>query len=59
VRGSFTYTDEFDRAIPLLADGTVDVTDLTTMITPLDDALTAFAELRAGRAMKVLIAPNP
>jgi len=29
------------------------------MITPLDDALTAFAELRAGRAMKVLIAPNP
>jgi threonine dehydrogenase-like Zn-dependent dehydrogenase len=58
VRGSFTYTDEFDRAIGLLADGTVEVTDLTTMIVPLQDAMAAFAELRAGRTMKALIAPN-
>jgi len=58
VRGSFTYTDEFDRAIDLLADGTIPVTDLTTTITPLQDALRAFEELRAGRAVKALIAPN-
>jgi 2-desacetyl-2-hydroxyethyl bacteriochlorophyllide A dehydrogenase len=58
VRGSFTYTGEFDRAIDLLADGTISVADLTTAITPLADALAAFEQLHAGQAMKVLIAPN-
>jgi threonine dehydrogenase-like Zn-dependent dehydrogenase len=58
VRGSYIYTDEFERAIDLLATQQVDVADLTTVITPLADALTAFDALRAGRIMKALIAPG-
>jgi threonine dehydrogenase-like Zn-dependent dehydrogenase len=58
VRGSFTYTDEFDRAIDMLASGAVEVADLTTAVVPLRDALAAFESLRAARTMKVLIAPN-
>ena len=58
VRGSYIYTDEFDRAIDLLATGLLAVEDLTTVITRLPDALTAFDELRAGRIMKALIAPG-
>ena len=58
VRGSYTYTDEFDRAIDLLATGLLVVDDLTSVVTPLPDTLAAFAELRAGRIMKALIAPN-
>ena len=58
VRGSYIYTDEFDRAIELLAAGHVTVTDLTTVVSPLSDALTAFDQLRAGRIMKALIAPQ-
>jgi threonine dehydrogenase-like Zn-dependent dehydrogenase len=59
VRGSFTYTDEFDRAIDLLAAGLLTVEDLTSVVTPLPDALTAFDDLRVGRLMKALIAPYP
>lgn len=58
VRGSYTYTDEFDRAIDLLATGLLAVDDLTSVVTPLPDTLGAFDELRAGRIMKALIAPN-
>ena len=58
VRGSFTYIDEFDRAIDLLADGAVAVDDLTTTISPLSDAMAAFDSLRAARIMKAFIAPN-
>jgi threonine dehydrogenase-like Zn-dependent dehydrogenase len=58
VRGSYIYTGEFERAIDLLATQQVDVADLTTVITPLADALTAFDALRAGRIMKALIAPG-
>jgi threonine dehydrogenase-like Zn-dependent dehydrogenase len=58
VRGSYIYTDEFDRAIHLLATQQVTVADLTTVISPLPDALTAFDALRAGRIMKALIAPG-
>jgi threonine dehydrogenase-like Zn-dependent dehydrogenase len=57
VRGSYIYTDEFDRAIDLLATQQIKVTDLTTVISPLPHALTAFDALRAGRIMKALIAP--
>jgi threonine dehydrogenase-like Zn-dependent dehydrogenase len=59
VRGSYTYTDEFDRAIDLLATGQLVVADLTSVITPLQDTLSAFDALRAGRIMKALIAPTP
>ena len=58
VRGSYIYTDEFDRAIALLATGQITVGDLTTVISPLHDALTAFDALRAGRIMKALITPH-
>jgi threonine dehydrogenase-like Zn-dependent dehydrogenase len=58
VRGSYTYTDEFDRSIELLATGALSVADLTSTVTPLKDALTAFDELQAGRIMKALIAPG-
>jgi threonine dehydrogenase-like Zn-dependent dehydrogenase len=58
VRGSYIYTDEFDRAIQMLATQQVKVADLTTVISPLPDALTAFDALRAGRIMKALIAPG-
>ena len=58
VRGSFTYADEFDRAIDLLASGAIQVADLTTVVVPLRDALGAFESLRAAQTMKVLIAPN-
>jgi threonine dehydrogenase-like Zn-dependent dehydrogenase len=58
VHGSYTYTDEFDRAIDLLATGQLAVADLTSVVTPLADTLNAFDELRAGRIMKALIAPG-
>jgi threonine dehydrogenase-like Zn-dependent dehydrogenase len=58
VRGSYIYTDEFDRAIDLLATQQITVADLTTVISPLSDALTAFDALRAGAIMKALIAPG-
>jgi threonine dehydrogenase-like Zn-dependent dehydrogenase len=58
VRGSYTYIDEFDRAIDLLATGLLVVDDLTSIVTPLPGTLAAFEELRAGRIMKALIAPN-
>jgi threonine dehydrogenase-like Zn-dependent dehydrogenase len=58
VRGSYIYTDEFDATIDLLATKQIAVADLTTVITALPDALTAFEALRAGRIMKALIAPG-
>ena len=58
VRGSYTYTDEFDHAIDLLATGLLVVDDLTSVVAPLPDTLAAFDDLQAGRIMKALIAPN-
>jgi threonine dehydrogenase-like Zn-dependent dehydrogenase len=58
VRGSYIYAEEFDRAIELLAAREITVADLTTVISPLTDALTAFDALRAGRVMKALISPG-
>jgi len=58
VRGSYTYTDEFDRAIDLLATGLLVVDDLTSVVAPLPNTLAAFDDLQAGRIMKALIAPN-
>ncbi|MGA9675329.1 MAG: alcohol dehydrogenase catalytic domain-containing protein [Mycobacterium sp.] len=59
VRGSYTYNTEFERAIDLLAAGQLQVADLTSVVTPLPDALGAFDALRDGRIMKALIAPTP
>jgi threonine dehydrogenase-like Zn-dependent dehydrogenase len=57
VRGSFTYADEFDDAIELLADGRIEVADLTTEVVSLSAAPSAFESLRAARTMKILIDP--
>ena len=56
VRGSYTYTDEFDRTIDLLR--VLVVGDLTSIVASLPDTLAAFDDLRAGRIMKALITPN-
>jgi threonine dehydrogenase-like Zn-dependent dehydrogenase len=58
VLGSFTYADEFTEVIALLADGALQVADLTSEITSIDDAPTAFERLRDASTMKILIAPN-
>ena len=58
VQGSFTYVDESDEVTQLLANGDLQVADLTTAIVPIEDAPTAFELLRAAGTMKVLVAPN-
>jgi threonine dehydrogenase-like Zn-dependent dehydrogenase len=58
VHGSFTYIDEFDDAIELLAAGKIEITDLTTAVAPLDQALAAIESLRAAQTMKVLVDPH-
>jgi threonine dehydrogenase-like Zn-dependent dehydrogenase len=58
VLGSFTYADEFAAVIALLADGVLQVADLTSEIASLDDAPAAFDRLRDANTMKILIAPN-
>jgi threonine dehydrogenase-like Zn-dependent dehydrogenase len=58
VRGSFTYIDEFEQAIDLLARQVIRVDDLTTAVVPLSEALEAFESLRAAQTMKILIAPH-
>jgi threonine dehydrogenase-like Zn-dependent dehydrogenase len=58
VHGSFTYTGEFDEAIEILANGGIEVADLTTDVVPLAEALSAIESLRTARAMKVLIDPH-
>jgi hypothetical protein len=44
--GGFTYADEFAAVIALLADGALQVADLTSEIRSLDDAPAAFERLR-------------
>jgi threonine dehydrogenase-like Zn-dependent dehydrogenase len=55
VHGSFTHVRKFEDAIELLADGQVEVADLTTDVLPLGAALSAIELLRAAQTMKVLI----
>jgi threonine dehydrogenase-like Zn-dependent dehydrogenase len=58
VLGSFTYADEFAEVIALLADGALQVADLTSEIASIDGAPAAFERLRDANTMKILIAPN-
>jgi len=58
VLGSFTYTDEFAEVIALLADGSLQVADLTSEIASIDTAPAAIERLRDASTMKILIAPN-
>jgi len=58
VLGSFTYADEFAQVIALLADGALQVADLTSEIATIDAAPAAFERLRDASTMKILVAPN-
>jgi 2-desacetyl-2-hydroxyethyl bacteriochlorophyllide A dehydrogenase len=49
---------DFEEAVSLLAAGTIPADALISLIEPLEDAAAAFAELEAGKAMKVLIDCN-
>ncbi|MGD0196800.1 MAG: alcohol dehydrogenase catalytic domain-containing protein [Solirubrobacteraceae bacterium] len=49
---------DFEEAVSLLAAGVIPAEALISLIEPLDDASAAFAELEAGKAMKVLIDCN-
>ena len=46
---------DFERAVELIADGTIPSELLITAIVPLAETRAAFDELEAGRAMKVLV----
>lgn len=47
---------DFEKAVELLADGVIPAELLITRIVPLDETRAAFADLEAGRAMKILVA---
>ena len=49
---------DYSLFVSMLAAREIAVADLTTVISPLTDALTAFDALRAGRVMKALISPG-
>ncbi|KQM82518.1 zinc-binding dehydrogenase [Agromyces sp. Leaf222] len=46
---------DFERAVELVADGTIPADVLITKIVPLAETRAAFDDLEAGRAMKVLV----
>lgn len=59
ITSSFIYTDEFDAAIDLLAQGRVDVDALTTSIVGLDEITRAFSAMRhSDGEIKVLARPR-
>jgi 2-desacetyl-2-hydroxyethyl bacteriochlorophyllide A dehydrogenase len=50
---------DFEKAVELLADGVIPADLLITRIVQLDQTQEAFADLEAGRAMKILVAVSP
>ena len=50
---------DFETAVELLAKGAIPADLLITRIVPLDGTQQAFADLEAGRAMKILVAVSP
>ena len=46
---------DFETAVRLVADGVIPAERLITHVVPLDGAAEAFADLEAGRAMKILV----
>ncbi|MEO7720380.1 MAG: alcohol dehydrogenase catalytic domain-containing protein [Pseudolysinimonas sp.] len=50
---------DFEKAVELLASGVIPAESLITKIVPLHETQDAFADLEAGRAMKILVAVNP
>ncbi|QEO14596.1 alcohol dehydrogenase catalytic domain-containing protein [Agromyces intestinalis] len=50
---------DFETAVELIADGVIPVDLMITRIVSMDDTQTAFADLEAGRAMKILVEVGP
>jgi 2-desacetyl-2-hydroxyethyl bacteriochlorophyllide A dehydrogenase len=50
---------DFETAVELLAGGVIPAEQLITRIVGLDETQEAFADLEAGRAMKILVAVSP
>lgn len=50
---------DFEKAVELLAGGVIPAELLITRIVPLHETQEAFADLEAGRAMKILVAVSP
>jgi len=50
---------DFETAVDLLANGVIPADLLITRIVSLDETQEAFADLEAGRAMKILVAVSP
>jgi len=50
---------DFETAVDLLANGVIPADLLITRIVALDETQEAFADLEAGRAMKILVAVSP
>ncbi|MBN9633469.1 MAG: alcohol dehydrogenase catalytic domain-containing protein [Actinobacteria bacterium] len=46
---------DFERAIELVADGAIPADRLITRVVPLPEVASAFADLEAGQAMKILV----
>jgi D-xylulose reductase len=56
VKGSFRYgSGDYQLAVDLVAEGKVDVKKLITGKVKFEDAEKAFAEVKAGKGIKVLI----
>lgn len=60
LRGSYTFTDEFEDAIELLATRQIDVDPLVELTAPLDEAPALFRRLGDGTldAVKVVLRPG-
>lgn len=56
IRGNFIYVDEFEQAIEMLANGSIDVTPLISAIVPIEEGLAAFDTMRRSpEVIKLLI----
>ena len=59
IRGSFIYVEEFPLAIEMLARKRLDLSELTSDVVPLEYFEDAFARLRNGTAVKIMLEPSP
>lgn len=50
---------DFETAVQLLANGVIPAADVITRVVPITGIAEAFADLEAGRAMKILVAVDP
>jgi D-xylulose reductase len=56
VKGSFRYgSGDYQTAVDLVATGRISIKELITGKVKFDDAESAFAEVKAGKGIKILI----